>query len=241
MKKILFFTLLGCFQTFADQAFDLLQASDIGRGGISEGISWNAKVESVEDNEKSIREFKVKAKDTDAFVEATEPLRNKGDVYLFNDRNMWFYKPSLKKPVAISARQKLTGQAANGDIASTYYARDYTPSLIRTEQINGESTAVLLLKAKNKNVTYDQIRYWISEKRKLAVKADFLTSQGAAYKTAEFEYNNSITLQGKAIPFVSKMTIRDAKFSQNYSIIYYGAPKVEEIPSSLFKVNNLIR
>ena len=112
-----------------DMAGALLKASDQNRGGMAEGVSWNIKIESSEDGDTTVREFSVKAKDRDAHVEATSPARNKGEVFIFNDRNMWFFKPSLKKPVAISARQKLSGQAANGDIASTNYARDYTPTL----------------------------------------------------------------------------------------------------------------
>jgi hypothetical protein len=241
MKFFFSFLIFTSVLAKADFALELLQSSDQGRGGIEEGISWNAKIESIEDDEKSTREFKVKAKGHDAYVEASAPARNVGEVYLFNDRNMWFFKPSLKKPVAISARQKLTGQAANGDIASTHYARDYNPTLEKTEELNGEKVHVLLLKAKSKNLTYDQIRYWVSDKRKLALKAEFLTLQGDVFKRAEFEYNNSLQLKGKSIPFVSKMTISDAKFPQNKSIIQYDAPKVEEINAQIFKVNNLSR
>jgi outer membrane lipoprotein-sorting protein len=225
----------------ADLAQDLLKASDQGRGGVTEGLTWKAIIETTEEGETSKREFTVKAKGHDAHVESLAPARNKGEIYLFNDRNMWFFKPSLKKPVAISARQKLTGQAANGDIASTHYARDYTPTLEKTEVVGGEKMHVLLLKAKASNLTYDQIRYWISETDKLARKAEFLTLQGEVFKVGTMEYNNFITLKGKKIPFVSKLTIEDAKFKENKSVIIYEAPQVEDHSSSLFNVNRLSR
>lgn len=219
----------------------LLLESDRARGGIKEGLTWKSRVSTTEDEEKSEREFHVKAKGDDAFVESLAPPRLKGEVYIFNDRNMWFFKPSLKKPVSISPRQKLSGQAANGDIASTQYARDYSPTLEKTESIEGKTVHVLLLKAKAPNLTYEQIRYWIDEQRAVAIKAEFLTVQGAIYKTAKIEYGNDLTVAGKKLPFVSRLTISDAKNPKNVSTIEYEKPRLQELPASLFNVNNLAR
>lgn len=225
----------------AISADNLLKLSDQGRGGMNFGIQWAAEIETIENGEKSVRGFDVKALDRDAYVEAKTPARNKGEVYIFNDRTMWFYKPALKKPVSISARQKLSGQAANGDIASTYYSRDYTPSLEKEETFNGENCVILILKAKTKNLTYDQIRYWISVKSKLAVKAEFLTLQGKPFKVGLLEYKNKLSVGGKTISFVSKLTIYDSKFPENRSTINYSAPRLVSHSTSLFNVNNLTR
>ena len=245
MKKMISFLifLISCSLQVhaADQAEELLKTSDRGRGGLTEGIQWNAKIDTVENGESSTREFLVKAKDHDAFVEATAPAKNKSEVFLFNDRQMWFYKSSLKKPVSISPRQKLSGQASNGDIASTHYARDYTAKLEKTEELNGEKFHVLFLKAKAKNLTYDQIRYWVSDKTKLATQIEFLTLAGKPFKLGKLEYNNKLAYQNKQIPFVSKLTIIDAKFPKNISVITYEKPTVQEHPASLFNVNNLTR
>jgi putative ABC transport system permease protein len=219
----------------------LMRESDRARGGVKDGLTWTTKVTSVEDGEETIREFTVKAKGDNAFVEAIAPARSKGEVYIFNDRNMWFFKPSLKKPVSISPRQKLTGQASNGDIASTQYARDYSASLERTDTVNNQKAHVLLLKAKAPNLTYDQIRYWVEDKRGLAIKAEFLTLQGQVFKVAEMEYGNQITLGGQKLPFVSKLKISDSKFQQNKSTIEYTSPRAEDHPNSIFNVNNLSR
>lgn len=222
-------------------ATTLLKASDEARGSITEGLVWDSQIETTEDGETNTRFFVIKAKDHDAYVEATLPARNKGEVYIFNDRNMWFYKPSLKKPVSISARQKLSGQASNGDIASTHYARDYAPTIEKTEMINGEKFHVLMLKAKSENLTYDMIRYWISDKTKLAGRAEFLNLQGKAFKIGTMEYANSVVTAKKTIPFISRMTITDAKYPENKSTITYKTPRIESLPNSLFNVSNLSR
>ncbi|MFN7903870.1 MAG: outer membrane lipoprotein-sorting protein [Pseudobdellovibrionaceae bacterium] len=249
VKKIRIGFLIFCFggswlmtsMAEADFAVDLLRASDRGRGGLEGGSTWESQVETHEDGEVLSREFLIKAKKTDALAEALSPARNKGELYLFNDRNLWFFKPSLKKPVAISSRQKLSGQAANGDIASTNYARDYNPTLEKTEVINGEKVHILLLKAKADNLTYDQIRYWIGDKSKRAIKAEFLTLEGKVFKTAILEYKNKLKINNEEIDFVSRLEITDALNPKNKSILIYKNPKVGDHSQKIFNINNLSR
>lgn len=243
MKNCLVYLLIGMSfnAAVAGEAEDLLKATDRARGGIEQGASWKVQIQSFENGTENSREFDIKAKGDNAIAEATAPAKNKGEVFLFNDRTMWFFKPSLKKPVSISARQKLTGQAANGDIASTNYFRDYSPMVEKEELIDGDKTKVLLLKAKAKNVTYDQIRYWISISKKLAVKAEFLTLQGSVMKVATFEYKNTLIDGGHRFPFVSRMTIVDGKNTSNKSVMTYSVPRVNAHADSIFNINNLSR
>ncbi len=241
MKIIISFLLFANLSAHADQAYDLLKASDRARGGMASGMQWEATVISVENDQTSERDFFVKAKGHSAYVEALKPAKYKGEVYIFNDRNMWFYKPTLKKPVSISARQKLSGQAANGDIASTNYARDYVATLEKKETINNKLVYVLLLKAKTKNLTYDKIRYWIEEKSQLAIKAEFQTLQGVPFKIGTLKYGEKVKVNGELIPFVSELIITDAKYPKNYSTIKYRQPQFKSVPDSIFNINNLTR
>lgn len=247
MKKSLIFLAL-VFAVHGKAAFaaqpaaeDLLKDSDRARGAIQGGISWEIDVETLEDGATTKVHYLVKVKGVDALAEATQPARNKGEMMLFNDRNLWFFKPGIKKPVAISARQKLMGQAANGDVASTNYYRDYEGKIVGEEKIDGQDTWKLELKAKAKNVTYDGIRYWISKKDHLGVKAEFLTVSGEMFKSATMEYKNKIKIDGKELPFVSVMNIVDALKPTNKTWIRYSLPHPESHSDSIFNVNNLIR
>lgn len=222
-------------------AEELLKESDRARGAAEEGVSWEINLETFEGTNNNKVRYIVKVKGVDALAEATEPARNRGEMYLFNDRTIWFFKPGLKKPVAISARQKLMGQAANGDIASTNYFRDYSGTIVGSETVNGEPAWKMELKAKAKNVTYDGIRYWISKKNRLGVKAEFLTVSGEMFKSATFDYGNTVTSGDKSFPFISKMTIVDAVNAKNKTVISYFVPKSEKQPDSIFNVNNLLR
>lgn len=217
----------------------LLMASDQSRGGVEEGLNWNSEIKTEDNGEITVRKFTVKAKGADALVDATEPLRTKGEVYVFNDKNMWFIKPGLRKPVSISPKAKLTGLASNGDIASTWYARDYSGVIEKTENLNGQPHYVMLLKAKSDGTTYDQIRYWIDQKTKLASKADFLSLQGQVLKTASFKYKNSIKVKGKTIPFISQMFIQDGNRKDYKSLITYSSLKLRKYQTGEFNVNNI--
>lgn len=225
----------------APPAEKLLQLSDRARGSVQNGVTWDAKLISVEEGETSERKFTVKVKGDNALVEITEPARNMGEKFLFNDLVMWFHKPSLRKPVSVSARQRNSGQAANGDIANTKYARDYTGKVMGHEKIDGEEAWIVMLDAKSKDVTYDKIKYWISAKTGLGVKAEFMTLQGKPFKRAVFKYTNVITSGGKKLPFISEMVITDAEYPENKSTMIYYTPKETDLSEGIFNVNNLSR
>lgn len=224
-------------------AESLLKESDRARGAAdqTEGISWKAHIHTEDNGNTSNIDYLIKVRGDNAIAEALSPPRNKGQISLFNHRNVWFYKPGLKKPVSVSPRQKLSGQAANGDIASTNYARDYIGKIVGEENLDGVHTYKLELKAKAKDVTYDQILYWISKNKRLAIKAEFLTVNGAPFKRATFQYDNRLSLGEKTFPFVSKMSIVDVNNEKNMTILSYQEPKEEKHSANIFNINNIIR
>jgi outer membrane lipoprotein-sorting protein len=223
-------------------ALELLQSADRARGGLGQGITWTVTSDATEEGETTTRTFLVKARGNDALVESLAPARYKGEIMLFNDRTIWFVKPGLRKPVSISARQRLAGLAANGDIASTNYARDYDGTIVGEEAVDGDPAWKLELKAKVKNVTYDRIRSWISKKRRLGVKAEFLTVGGEVFKTATFDYGNRVkNAQGTEFEFVSSMSIRDVGGSGAVTVLSYAQPRAETHPASIFNINNVVR
>ena len=106
----------------------------------------------------------------------------------------------------------------------------------------GEPAWRLDLVARSKEVTYDRIRYWISKRRRLAVKAEFLTVGGDLFKTATFRYGNRVRLEsGEEIDFVSTMAIQDAMGAGAVTVLRWEAPRAETHAPSLFNVNNVVR
>jgi outer membrane lipoprotein-sorting protein len=220
---------------------EILKHADRARGNV-EGMIWDIAITTNEDGKDTMRGLTVKVKGDSTLAQYTSPPAYNDRMVLMLDRNMWFIRSGLKKPVSISPRQKLMGDAANGDIASTNYAEDYAGILAGAEPVHGEACYVLDLKATSKNVTYDRIRYWVSKERLVGVQAEFYTLSGKLFKTAEFTYGNRIVLPpSEEIPFISKLLIRDAIQKDRITTLEYTNIQVREIPDSTFNLNLLVR
>jgi hypothetical protein len=218
---------------------DILKHADQARGNL-DGIIWNIMITTNEDGNDS-RSMTVKVKRSNTLAKFTSPANMNDRMVLMVDRNMWFIRSGLKKPVSLSPRQKLLGDAANGDIASTNYVEDYAATLLGEETVRGEPCYVLDLKATNKSVTYDRIKYWVSKERLVGVKAEFYTLSGKLFKTAEFKYDNHVKADNEEAPFVSELIIRDAIQKDRVTTMTYSNIRVEPIPDSTFNLNVLVR
>jgi len=193
---------------FADWTWDVLRKADQARGNM-EGITWQVTVTFQSHSGVETITYDVKARGFDILAENTAPPKYKGNKVLMVTGNMWFHRPDLSKPVPISQRQRLLGNAAYGDIAATNYAEDYDPKLLGEEPVDGEECFVFDLKSKDKRATYDRIKYWISKDRLVGVKADYFTVSGKKLKTAGMRYDNRTRLNTAVRPFISKITILD--------------------------------
>jgi outer membrane lipoprotein-sorting protein len=219
---------------------EVLKKSDEGRGN-TDGIEWEIAMTSIESGREQQRTIKVSARGFKSLAEFLEPANVKGQKMLMVDRNMWFAKPGLSKAVPISPRQKLLGGAANGDIASTNYAGDYEITHTSEDMVNKEPCYLFDLVAVDKKVTYDRIKYWISKERLAGVKAEFYTVSGKMFKTATFEYNNSITISGEKRPFISRMIITNAIIKEDVTTMNFHKVAFKKIPESMFNLNLLVK
>ncbi|WP_323120439.1 outer membrane lipoprotein-sorting protein [Burkholderia alba] len=235
-------TALAAAAPSAEEVTRIVAASDRARGGGLSGVEWQLDI-TGQDGGSPIdkRSYVVRASDDDSLAESTFPPRDSGSRLLQNGRSMWFGKPSLTKPVSISARQKMVGPASNGDIASTNYAKDYDATILRTEPVDGENAYVINLVARSKFVTYDRIVYYVSVARLVPLKAEFYTVSGKLFKTAAFEMDNRLDIDGKPQTFVSKMTIQDTIEKSNYSVLQYRDVRTKKFDADTFGIDALNR
>lgn len=223
----------------APDAQSILQASDRARGGGLPGIEWEIKLTSRDgERQGETQRLIVKAVDESSVAETLEPARFKGSRLLQVARSMWLTRPGLSKPIPISPRQRMSGQASNGDIAATNYAGDYEAQLNGSETLDGDPCHILDLTARHKRTTYDRIRYWVSVKRNVGLKAEFYSVSGKLLKTAQFEYDNTIEHEGRRTPFVSRMTIRDALIDAE-TTMEFGTVKVKKIAPAEFDLGQM--
>ncbi len=215
---------------------NILLTADKARGNFS-GITWEVNVKA----KKKHKQYFVQALGFDLLAETISPAKYKGSKILMVSGNMWFYKPRLSKPVPISRRQKLLGDAAYGDISSTNYADDYNIDSVHDETVNDEPCLLFHLSSKTKENTYDKIDYWISKERGVGIKADYFTVSGKLIKSATMEYTNSVVVAGQKRLFISKIAINDAIQSGPPTLLEFDDPELKEIPNYVFNVNFLRR
>ena len=151
---------------------------------------------------------------------------------------MWLTRPGLSKPIPISPRQRMSGQASNGDIAATNYGADYEAKLVKQEKMEGVYCYLIDLTALHKRTTYDKIRYWVSVAHETGVRAEFFSLSGKLLKTALFKYDNIIQYEGKSIPFVSSMIIKDALIDAETTMIF-SKVEVKKVASSEFDLGQM--
>jgi outer membrane lipoprotein-sorting protein len=172
--------------------------------------------------------IKGKAK---TLIRTTSPARLKGQNYLMLDQDMWAYVPNLKRAVRATLSQKLTGEAANGDIARTRWSGDYSVKFgpPKADQLR------LDLKAARKGLTYEGIRVWVRKDDFRPERAEYLSVSGKVLKTAVFSgYKN---LVGRLRP--TNIAITNQQDPSKNSVIKVLEMREQEMPDSLFTKQSL--
>jgi hypothetical protein len=225
-------------------AFAILRNADYARGN-RDGVAWKVDLRVRESGGRvTENSYAVQARGFDVLAVTLSPPKFKGRKLLMNQGNMWYYGPDIAKPAPINQRQKLSGNASNGDLAATNYADDYDPVFLPDETVSNEVCWVFDLKARpgNSRCTYDRIRYWVSKARGVGVRGEYYTVSGKLFKVAAMEYDNSVPGDdGTPKPFISRMSFTSALVADEVTAMAFSEPKIEDIPASTFDVSRLRR
>ncbi len=221
--------LLAVAISHAQVPADVLQKVDAVRNP-AESYRMDVKVTSSDESEPA--QFQVFLKGNDkTLVKVLGPRKNLGRNMLMLRENMWVYIPNLKRAVRVSLSQKLTGQAANGDISRMRWHGDYTAMM----EAQDKKTWTLHLKSTKKGLTYDQLRAWVEEKTFHPLKAHFLTVSGKVVKEAE--YTDYKSLLGRQRP--TRIRITDHLNKDRTSDIIVESMAAQTSPDALFTERSL--
>jgi hypothetical protein len=215
---------------------EVLTEADKARGNLA-GVRWILDMRAQDAKGDQEMQLDVKARGFDVITTTLKPARSKGDRLLMLKNNVWFDKPGLSKPVPISKRQKLLGEAAYGDIATTDYAGDYHPTLLGEEEVKGKQCWVYDLEAKDSSVTYDRIKYWIDQQDLTGLQAEYYTVSGKKFKSAQMEYANLVERDGAVKPFISRITIYGEIMGKDRTTLTFSDPVLTDLPDSIFDLN----
>ena len=196
------------------------------------GYQVNVKITTTAPGrEAEVREYEILSKGNDrTIVRTLSPASDKGQVLLMRDRDLWVFLPNISQPIRLSAAQKLTGQVANGDLARANFSGDYTPTIVKTETIEGENFYVLELKAVDRAVTYDKVLYWVNKSNDRPYKAEFYALSGRLLKTCR--YQNFRETAGAVRP--TRLVMEDAVIEGAKSTLDYSELKIKDLADRMF-------
>jgi hypothetical protein len=170
------------------------------------------------------------------------PPRDRGKMVLMNGSSMWFYDNASKASVRISPQQRLMGQAAEGDVVTVNFSRDYL-ALRADEEIvenaDGRSRTAwrLELQAADDSATYGRIEYWVEKSTYRAVKGKFYSDSGRLLKTAY--YRKYMQMLGGQRP--QETILIDAIDANLVTTISYADSRFVDIPNAWFQREYLPR
>ena len=123
--------------------------------------------------------------DEQGLVRYTAPAKERGTAYLRSGDSTWLYLPSAEKVVRVGARQNFGGgDFSNADIFRLSLIKDYDPTLVGEETVEGQGCYRLELKAKDRSIAYDRVVYWVRDDGTFyPVKADYYTLSGKKLKS----------------------------------------------------------
>jgi outer membrane lipoprotein-sorting protein len=169
---------------FAVDGTNLLKEMD--RNLSPESYESYRKLINIEPNgkKKEFTLFTVK-KGTDKVASVfLAPASEKGRSTLRLGDNMWLNIPNVGKPIRITSMQSVVGGIFNNaDIMQLDYTAEYNVAKVEEE----DNEYLLYLKAKTKNVAYDQLKIWADKNKKLPTKIECLTEAGMLIKTLYFK------------------------------------------------------
>ena len=170
------------------------------------------------------------------------PARDMNKLMLKTGNELWFYDPSSQASVRISPRQRLLGQAANGDVVTVNLAKDYHAQLVDDEEMDDGDRIhrhchKLSLSAAAPDVTYDSIDMWIDVENSRPVKAKFYAESGQLLKTAYYRaYQRQLEVERP-----TETVIIDGLDRQWVTIMRYSNYAWRDVPDSWLQRDYLPR
>jgi outer membrane lipoprotein-sorting protein len=236
MKQILLIICLIALMLIPQQADtpsaeSILQSVD---NFLSPPVDFTMSV-TVKDNEtgksERITKFKMLAKGRhETLLMTLSPEASHGRNLLYNGSNLWVYLPSVRRPFKISLQERLTGEAANADLARANYSRDYSANLAGTETVNGKQCYRLELTKKADAAPYYRVIIWASADDFSPIKGEFYAVSGRLLK--ECFYERYVQFFETKRP--TRLVLKSAVDSGKSSTLEYSGWREEPLPEKFF-------
>lgn len=145
-------------------------------------IDINATSMNKKEVNRAVVRIYVDSKEKKQIIIFTAPEKLKGSSYLVIGYNTWIYEKGLKRPLRISAQQKLFGDAGIAETAGIDYVNNY--EIIK--MVENNSTLEFDLKALDQRTAYQQAKIWISQDELKLNKINLMTMNGKPLKELRY-------------------------------------------------------
>jgi len=159
------------------------------------------------------------------------PEVNKGQGYLREDDNVWFYDPTSRKFSHSSMKENLQNtKAKTSDFTLSSFTEDYTVTSMNEGMVGKFPVWVLDLKANTNEVAYDRVVLYIRKDRTMLLKREDYSVNGRLMRTTA--YPKYVELEGKLLP--SQILILDEINKGEKSQITMTEQTVAPLPDRVF-------
>jgi len=159
------------------------------------------------------------------------PEVNKGQGYLREEDNVWFYDPTSRKFSHSSVKENLQNtKAKNSDFTLSSFAEDYSVSSMTEGTLGKFPVWILDLKARTNEVAYERVVLHIRKDRTMLLKREDYSVNGRLMRTTA--YPKYVELDGKLLP--SQILILDEINKGEKSQITMTEQSVAALPDKVF-------
>lgn len=167
-----------------------------------------------------------------------KPEANKGQGYLKDKDNIWFYDPSSRQFTFSSLKENISSsEAKNSDLTRSTYSDSYTIEKTEEGVLGKISVWIVSLKAKTTDAVYDRLKLFIRKDRTMLLKEEAYSVSGRLMRTTLIP--KYVELSGKLIP--SQIIIVDELNPGEKSQITLTEQSIAPIPDTVFKKEFLER
>ncbi|HOT59729.1 MAG TPA: outer membrane lipoprotein-sorting protein [Spirochaetales bacterium] len=167
-----------------------------------------------------------------------QPEANKGQGYLKDKDNVWFYDPSSRQFTFSSLKENISNsEAKNSDLTRATYSDSYTIEKTEEGVLGKIPVWIISLKAKTTDAVYDRLKIYVRKDRTMLLKEEAYSVSGRLMRTTLIP--KYVELNGKLLP--SQIIIVDELNPGEKSQITLTEQSVSPIPDSVFKKDFLER
>ena len=171
-----------------------------------------------------------KSGDDRGLARYTDPPKEKGTVYLRRDENTYIYLPAAEKVARVGPKQTFGGgDFNNGDVFRLALTRDYDATLAGDETVDGASCRVLELKARNRSVAYDRVRYLVrKDGTYFPCLAEYFTISGKKLKTLRSDEIETIGGRRRPTRLIMRNELEQGAFTEIKFLRIDDHPKLDD-------------